>query len=79
MRYTLCDSHQPTWEKNAMLPKLPALLAVAGFLCILLSTVFGVSHSSEWLLDAAQGFFLLGIVVFAAYIFSGIVRDARAI
>ncbi len=62
-----------------MPPKIAALLAVTGVVCILLSTLFGVSDLSGWLLDAAQAFFVLGAVIFAAYIFSGIIRDARAL
>ena len=62
-----------------MPPKLAALLAVAGVLCVLLSTVFGVSRFSDWLLDAAQGLFVVAIVIFGAYVISGIIRDAQAI
>jgi len=59
--------------------KLAALLAIAGVVCILLSTLFGVSELSDWLLDAAQAFFVVGAIIFAAYIFSGIIRDASAL
>jgi hypothetical protein len=62
-----------------MPPKLAALLAVAAVLCILLSTLLGVSQFSDWLLYAAQGFFVIAVVIFGAYVISGIVRDARAI
>jgi uncharacterized membrane protein YtjA (UPF0391 family) len=58
--------------------KLAAVLAVAGVVCILLSTLFGVSRLSDWLLDGAQALFVLAVVIFTAYIFSGIIRDARA-
>jgi hypothetical protein len=61
-----------------MPPKLAALLAVAGVVCILLSALFGVSQLSDRLLDAAQILFVLGAVIFAAYIFFGIIGDARA-
>jgi hypothetical protein len=61
-----------------MPPKLAALLAVAGVICILLSTVFGVSQVSDWLLYAAEGLFVVAIVIFAAYVISGIIRDALA-
>ena len=58
--------------------KLAAILAVAAVLCILLSTLFGVSALSGWLLDGAQGLFGIAIIIFTAYIFSGIIRDARS-
>jgi hypothetical protein len=59
--------------------KLAALLAVAAVTCILLSTVFGVSHLSDWLLDGAQGFFILAIIIFGGYVIFGIIRDVRAL
>jgi len=59
--------------------KLAALLAVAAVTCILLSTVFGVSHLSDWLLDGAQAFFILAIIIFGGYVISGIIRDVRAL
>ena len=62
-----------------MPPKIAALLAVAAVGCILLSTLFGVSHLSDWLLDGAQGLFILAIVIFAGYVISGIIRDASAL
>jgi len=79
MHYSLRSVTQLMWDKNVIYPMLAVLCAVAGILCIVLSTLFGVSHFSDWLLDAGQGFFLLGVVVFSVYIFSGIIRDARAI
>lgn len=62
-----------------MPPKLAALLAVAAVICILLSTLFGVSQLSDWLLYAAEGLFIVAIVIFGAYVISGIIRDAHAI
>jgi hypothetical protein len=62
-----------------MAPKLATLLAFVAVMCVLLSTLFGVSHLSDWLLDAAQGLFIVAIVIFGAYVISGIIRDARAI
>lgn len=62
-----------------MLPKLAALIAVAAVICILLSTVFGVSELSDWLIYAAEGLFGVAIIIFGAYVISGIIRDARAI
>ena len=61
-----------------MAAKLAAVLAVAGGLCILLSTLFGVSRLSDWLIDGTQALFIVAVVIFTAYIFSGIIRDARA-
>jgi len=58
--------------------KLAAILAVAGVVCILLSTLFGVSRLSDRLLDGAQALFIVAVVIFTAYIFFGIIRDARA-
>lgn len=61
-----------------MPPKLAALFAVAAVIFILLSTLFGVSQLSDWLLDAAQGLLIVAIIIFGAYVISGIIRDARA-
>jgi hypothetical protein len=67
------------WKDSPLPPKIAALLAVAGVLSILLSTVFGVAPLSDWLLDAAQAFFALAVLVFTVYIFSGLIRDSGAI
>jgi hypothetical protein len=55
-----------------------ALLGIAGAVCILLSTLFGVSPVSDWLLLATVVFFGLGVAVFTQYIVVGIFRDASA-
>ncbi len=60
-----------------MPPMIAALLAVAAVLCILLSTLFGVSPISDWLLDASQILFLLGVILFGGYVVDGIIRDAH--
>lgn len=57
--------------------KLAAVLAVAGVACVLLSTLFGVSRLSDWLLNGAQGLFIIAVMIFTTYIFVGIIRDAR--
>ena len=57
--------------------KLAAILAVVAVLCILLSTLFGVSSQSDRLLDGAQALFGVAIIIFTAYILVGIIRDAR--
>jgi len=62
-----------------MPPKIAALLAITAVGCILLSTLLGVSYLSDWLLDGAQGLFILAIIIFAGYVISGIIRDARAL
>lgn len=59
--------------------KLAAVLAVAACACILLSTLFGVSALSDWLLDGAQALFVIAIIVFTVYVVAGIIRDARAV
>jgi hypothetical protein len=61
-----------------LLPVLAILSAIGGILCILLSTVSGVSHFGELLLNVAEGLFVLGAILFTVYVASGIVRDARA-
>jgi len=61
-----------------LLPVLAILSAIGGVLCILLSTVSGVSHFGDLLLDIAEGLFVLGATLFTVYIALGIVRDARA-
>ena len=58
--------------------KLAALLAVGAVVCIFLSTLFGVSPVTDWLLDGAQGLFIVAVIIFTAYILFGIIRDARA-
>ena len=77
MRHSLPGFHLPLWTETPMPPKVAALLAVAGILCILLSTMFGVSPLSNLLLYAAQVLLVLGAIVFTVYILSGIIRDAR--
>jgi hypothetical protein len=77
MRYSLPGFHLTLWTESPMPPKVATLLEVAGILCILLSTMFGVSPFSNWLLYAAQVLLGLGALVFTVYIFSGIIRDAR--
>jgi hypothetical protein len=62
----------------ALLPLLALLCAVGGVLCILASTLFGVSHFADSLLGAAEGLFVLGVIVFTVYVLSGIIRDVRA-
>jgi hypothetical protein len=62
-----------------MPPKLAAVLAVLAVACILLSTVFGVSPVSNWLLDAAEGLFIVAILVFGGYVVLGIIGDAGTV
>jgi hypothetical protein len=47
-------------------------------LCIFASTLFGVSHFADLLLGAAEGLFVLGVIVFTVYVLAGIIRDVRA-
>ena len=61
-----------------LLPVLAILSAIGGVLCILLSTISGVSHFGDLLLNVAEGLFVLGATLFTVYIALGIVRDARA-
>jgi hypothetical protein len=61
-----------------MPPKFAALFAAIGAACVLLSTLFGVSQFSDWLIFAAQGFLAVAVIVFMAYVIAGIVRDAKA-
>ena len=58
--------------------KLAALLAVAGGLFVLLSTFFGVTPLSDWMIFGAQVSFAAAIVIFSAYVIVGIIRDANA-
>ena len=60
-----------------LLPLLAALSAVGAVLCILLSTLFGVSHLSDGLLNGAEVLFVFGVVLFTIYVLSGIISDAR--
>jgi len=61
-----------------MAPIVALASAIAGGLCILLSTIFGVSALSDWLLFAAQALFVVAAVVFGIYVVSGIIKDAMA-
>ena len=61
-----------------LLPLLAILSAIGGVLCILLSTISGVSHFGELLLNVAEVLFVLGAILFTVYVVLGIVRDARA-
>jgi hypothetical protein len=61
-----------------LLPLLAMLCAIGGALCILLSSLFGVSDFSDLLLTVAEGLFVLGVIVFTFYVLSGIFRDVRA-
>ena len=62
-----------------LLPLLAMLCAIGGALCILLSSLFGVSDFSDLLLTVAEGLFVLGVIVFTVYVLSGIFRDVRAV
>ena len=61
-----------------LLPVLAILFGIGGVLCILLSTISGVSHFGDLLLNVAEGLFVLGAILFTVYVALGIVRDARA-
>ncbi len=56
---------------------LAASLGAAAFICVLLSALFGISNFSNWLLDGAQGLFIVAVIIFLGYVISGILRDAR--
>lgn len=66
------------WTESPMPPKVAALLAVVGVICVLLTTFFGVTEFSNWLLIAAQALLASGVVIFLLYVICGIARDARA-
>jgi hypothetical protein len=75
------DGSYPTGIRgiDLMPSKLAAALAVLAVFCILLSTVFGVSHLSDWLLDAAEGLFIIAIIIFGGYVILGIIGDAGTV
>lgn len=58
-----------------LLPKLAAVLAVVGVVCLILSAVLGATSIADWVLDAAQAFLLLGAGVFIFYVVRGLVID----
>jgi hypothetical protein len=62
-----------------MPPKLAALLGILAVFCVLLSTVFGVSHLSDWLLDAAIALFALAVLIFGGYVILGVIGDAGTV
>jgi hypothetical protein len=57
-------------------PKLTALLAVIGVVCLFMSAVLGATSLADWVLDAAQAFLALAAVVFEGYVIVGIIIDA---
>lgn len=57
-------------------PKLAAVLAVIGVVCLFVSAVLGATSIADWVLDAAQAFLVLAAVVFEGYVIIGIVIDA---
>jgi len=61
-----------------MPPKVAALLAIVGVFCILVSTLFGVSALSDWLLGGAEILFVVAIIIFCSYVILGVIGDARA-
>jgi hypothetical protein len=62
-------------EKIMLMPKVAALLAVVGVVCVFLSAVLGATSIADWVLDAAQAFLLLAAGVFIFYVVRGIVLD----
>jgi hypothetical protein len=62
-------------ERLMFMPKLAAVLAVVGIVCLVLSAVLGATSAADWVLDAAQAFLLLAAVVFISYVVRGIVLD----
>ena len=57
------------------MPKIAALLAVVGVVCLFLSAVLGATSIADWVLDAAQAFLLLAAGVFIFYVVRGIVLE----
>jgi hypothetical protein len=57
------------------MPKVAALLAVVGVVCLFLSAVLGATSIADWVLDAAQAFLLVAAAVFIFYVVRGIVLD----
>jgi hypothetical protein len=65
---------------NVMLaPKLAAILALVGFVCLLLSAFLGVSHLADWLVDGSEGLLVAAAVIFLGYFVAGVISDARAL
>jgi len=58
-----------------LMPKIAAVLAVVGVVCLVLSAVLGATSIADWVLDAAQAFLLLAALVFIFYVVRGLVID----
>jgi hypothetical protein len=58
-----------------LMPKIAALLAVVGMVCLFLSAVLGATSIADWTLDAAQAFLLLAALLFIYYVVRGIARE----
>jgi hypothetical protein len=62
-------------ERMMLMPKIAALLALVGVVCLVLSAVLGATSVADWVLDAAQAFLLLAALVFIFYVVHGLVLD----
>lgn len=58
-----------------LMPKLAAVLGLAGVVCLVLSALVGATSMADWMLDAAQAFLVLAAVIFEGYVLCGIVTD----
>lgn len=58
-----------------LMPKLAAVLGLAGVVCLVLSALLGATSMADWVLDAAQAFLVLAAVVFEGYVLCGMVTD----
>ncbi len=67
-----------------MIPKIAGLIAIFGFVLLILTALFGsalleVHYLDTWLLDAAETFFVLAVVIFFGWFLAGFVQDVREV
>ena len=59
-----------------LMPKVAALLAGVGLVCLVLSAFVGGTQAlADWVLNAAEAFLLLAAVLFVAYVVRGLAAD----
>ena len=59
-----------------LMPKIAGVLAVLGFIFLVLSAFVGGTQAvADWVLSAAEVFLLLAAIVFIAYVVRGLAAD----
>jgi len=59
-----------------LIPKIAAVIGIVGLILLPISAALGATSIADWILDAAQAFIVFAALLFEAYVFIGIARDA---